>query len=347
MTLEQYNKKYRNRSEYLIKLKKSEADAYNRKFEHVVGNQYLFNGRKWQLIGDTYYQIPRPISFTWFRNLHAGVQVATCALLGAIVVGGAATPLILNYLNGDYIVVDSKEVIFTYSKDDVGNINANIKTIDNTYEIKSIVVKTSDYEFIKDQDYTYNVESGDIFIKNESIKEHQGKIHVVPAVTAVQAESVDCERTLLINYGGSKPASDLHVKYYPENTHDKSINDYDLDENAPFEIVANTNGKYTLKAKDGVSGTAKLTLYTGSDNAKVETFCYVTVLKQDESYTNYLNFTQNADGVNWDVTLKDNISSAPSNLVIPDYNPDDPTNGKVVEIKKIFNIWQDSQILRP
>jgi len=90
-TLEQYNKKYRNGRYKLLKYSKKEVEAFDKEAlkSSINTKNYLLKGRKWVLIGDTYYEIPRPIRFTWARNVNAGVKALTCCLVGGAVIGGA------------------------------------------------------------------------------------------------------------------------------------------------------------------------------------------------------------------------------------------------------------------
>jgi len=94
LTLEEYNKKYRNRNYKLLKHTKKEIEEFDKKNNST--SNLLLRGRKWVLIKDTYYEIPRPIRFTWFRNLNAGVQVATVVVLGGLIATAAVLPPVLH-----------------------------------------------------------------------------------------------------------------------------------------------------------------------------------------------------------------------------------------------------------
>jgi len=101
-TLEQYNKKYRNRRHRLIKYTKKQIEEFDEKYGHyehnkktynLKTNHYLLKNRKWALIGDTYYEIPKPIRFTWFRNLRTCVQIAICTACPIVIASAIVVPI--------------------------------------------------------------------------------------------------------------------------------------------------------------------------------------------------------------------------------------------------------------
>lgn len=95
-SLESYNKKYRNRREKILKYTKKQVEDFDKKYQGKVDKNYLLKGRKWALIGDTYYEIPQAPTLKWYRNLSTGAQVGICALLGGGVATSVAVPLALN-----------------------------------------------------------------------------------------------------------------------------------------------------------------------------------------------------------------------------------------------------------
>jgi len=94
LSLEQYNKKYRNRRYRLVKFTKKEVEDFDKK--HERNDKCVLATRKWALIGDTYYEIPRAPRFTWFRNLNTGVQIATSIVLAGGVASAVTFPLLAN-----------------------------------------------------------------------------------------------------------------------------------------------------------------------------------------------------------------------------------------------------------
>jgi len=108
MSLEQYNKKYHNHRYRLIKFNKKEVEEFDKK--HNRNDKCLLATRKWALIGDAYYEIPRAPRFTWFRNLHVGIQIGTCVLAAGAVAGGAF---------GIYAAVKSNKSTFTGEVDEL------------------------------------------------------------------------------------------------------------------------------------------------------------------------------------------------------------------------------------
>jgi len=180
ITLEQYNKKYRNRRYRLLKLNKNQIEDFDKK--NKINNKYLLKGRKWALIEDNYYEIPKAPRLTWFRNLNGGLQFLSC-LLGAGIIATAATlPFVLNSNKGsivnekqwidafEMVLDDTKErnVTLVYdgkNKSEVtvlgqtmsssANVQATLKINNDTEYAKCHIVTntTEEGEKIKDQDY--------------------------------------------------------------------------------------------------------------------------------------------------------------------------------------------------
>lgn len=98
-TIEEYNKKYLNRKEHLLVIKKSYVEEFDKKHKEGINGvkNYLLVGKKWCLIDEKYHQIPRPISLTWFRNLKKSVQITTCALLGLGAASAIGLPLYFEF----------------------------------------------------------------------------------------------------------------------------------------------------------------------------------------------------------------------------------------------------------
>jgi len=121
-TLEQYNKKYRNRREKILKVSKKEVEEFNKK-NPSMPKDYLLRNKKWTLIGDTYYQIPRCPSFSWFRNLHMAFQIGAYVLL----TGAAVTGVVLAEMQGANHPID----YITYTLD----TDVKLKTLPDKVEI--------------------------------------------------------------------------------------------------------------------------------------------------------------------------------------------------------------------
>jgi len=124
-TLEEYNKKYRNLRHRLLKFTKKEVEAFDKKHN---GTMSLLKGRKWTLIDGTYYQIPKTLSFTWFRNLHAAAQIGTCVLAAGVVATAVTVPLVMMNKGFDgQVTEDEWKTTINYfsSENDARNFTCN------------------------------------------------------------------------------------------------------------------------------------------------------------------------------------------------------------------------------
>jgi len=187
-TLEQYNKKYKNRKHRLVKFTKSQVEEFDRL--HKTNGGYLLKGRKWCLIKDTYYEIPKPIRFTWFRNLNAGVQTAVC-LLGAGVIASAVTvPIVLMNKGGNTPITedivaeqdgDAKELIntVTFKKNSNGDYEGTIKLKEGKEitDIDELNIYVDDVKLTSDQ-YTLDKSTGKVVIKKSAVKTDKPKIKI-------------------------------------------------------------------------------------------------------------------------------------------------------------------------
>jgi len=189
-TLEQYNKKYRNRKHRLLKLTKKEVEDFDKKNStHIKG--YLLKDRKWWLIKDTYYEIPKAPRYTWFRNLNAGIQ-AGCCLLGAGVIATAVTvPLVFMNKGGDTpqpapeeekVEVDSSLSndfkITKVEKDKDGNTVISLENISGEKSPKEVEIYKGEQLLEEDVDYTIKIieTDEDIIINKESMDKYNGGI---------------------------------------------------------------------------------------------------------------------------------------------------------------------------
>ncbi len=114
MTIEQYNKRYRNRKGHLLKFSKKDVSNFGDK--NNVDNKFFLNGRKWALIGDTYCEIPKFPRITWFRNLNACVQASVCLLGAGIVATAVTVPTVLLNKGENVRTIDKNKFIELYNK---------------------------------------------------------------------------------------------------------------------------------------------------------------------------------------------------------------------------------------
>jgi len=180
-TVEEYSKKYRNRKHRLIKYTKKEVEDFDKKYSTDI-KDYLLKDRKWWLIGDTYYEIPKAPRLTWFRNLNAGVQ-ASCCLLAAGVVATAVTVPTVMLLNHKTVVEEHKAVIDVEIKD----VTCTQKTLDNgaleitlkydtvNKEIKSLSVTMGDQILKLNSDYTF---SDDKIVINKDVLDNNKTVEI-------------------------------------------------------------------------------------------------------------------------------------------------------------------------
>jgi len=190
LTLEQYNKKYRNRKHRLLKFSKKEVEDFNKK-NLYLGNNFLLKDRKWALIKDTYYEIPKPIRFTWFRNLNVSCQVATCLLTVGVVAAAITVPVVLlnqNNVSDDAIIDPTKESdaeIKVEKKTNEGTIykvSAKDTSKKKITGIQSVYIGND--ELKKTEEYIVDIkgESAELTIKKVAFDNHKGTVKVNPIV---------------------------------------------------------------------------------------------------------------------------------------------------------------------
>jgi len=205
-TLEEYNKKYRNRRYRLLKITKKEVEDFDKKNPTNIKG-YLLKDRKWWLIGDTYYEIPRPIRYTWFRNLNAACQVGTCVLAAGVVATAITIPTILFNQPGATqieVILDSKsEGVTIKSKefDDKGNAVIKLEAVESsTKEINEVVIKKGEATLKEGSDFTFDDETQTIIIKKEILEKTPGNI----VITAKAETKVERVTVTFDTNGGSK-----------------------------------------------------------------------------------------------------------------------------------------------
>ncbi len=177
-TLEQYNKKYKNRNYRLIRFTKKQVEEFDKL--HNTSNNYLLKDRKWWFIKDTYYEIPKPIRFTWFRNLNVGVQTAVCVLGAGVVATAVTVPLVLMNQNkedtGDKmpdieISESIKSSIEIKDKKFIGdNLEMTLSIKDDKKEFTGEIKVTVGNTILKEKDeYNFNKDNGKLSIKKSII----------------------------------------------------------------------------------------------------------------------------------------------------------------------------------
>jgi len=187
-TLEQYNKKYKNRKHRLVKFTKSQVEEFDRL--HKTSNNYLLKDRKWWFIDGVYYEIPKAPRYTWFRNLNAGIQTGVCVLGAGVVATAVVVPTILLKQN------DKGDVIIEPTKQEEAEIKVESKTADGTIykispkdsskkkvsAIESVYIGNDKLEEVKEYTTEQVDESIKLTIKQVAFDNHKGQVKVNPKV---------------------------------------------------------------------------------------------------------------------------------------------------------------------
>jgi len=121
----------------------------------------------------------------WWGNLGKGARTAICILGGVAVATAITVPTVIAAKSCSSekktIKCDSTEVTFSSSFEADGSLKANIKPSLATKEIEKLEIKIGDYT-LKDSEYTFNKESGDLVISANIVKAHKGNIVIKPTL---------------------------------------------------------------------------------------------------------------------------------------------------------------------
>jgi len=209
-TLEQYNKKYRNRRHRLLKYTKKQVEEFDKQYGHFIYNnktynlensKYLLKDRKWALIGDSYYEIPRPVRYTWFRNLNAGVQAISCLVGAGVVTTAIAVPVVLlNQDNKFNIILDSTDSSLTGGVEKDGSIKVKIiaKDSENKF-VKSVTVLKGTYE-LKNDEYNFDITNGELTISAKVAKKHSGDVVIKTTIDDIKEDHIEVGTKPTVNY---------------------------------------------------------------------------------------------------------------------------------------------------
>jgi len=251
ISLESYNKKYRNRKYRLVKYTKKEVEDFDKKYPSDITNRLLY-GRKWAYINGTYYEIPRPIRFSWFRNLHAGVQVGTCVLAAGIVASAIAVPLVMINANKQELIIDKEvqeyvNIDYKGTTPDGGKIY-ELTPVSADTEITGIEsVYIGEDKLIVDEEYTVTVHNSnavELIIKKVAFEKHKGAIKIKPSVDFPWREKEITHEEFTSIFTNWK-------NYYSNNNYDYSIqsipNIYILTGNSDESTKYATTGVFNRK----------------------------------------------------------------------------------------------------
>jgi len=256
--LEQYNKKYRNRRHRLLKYTKKDVEEFDKKYGHysydgktkaLNFNKFLLKKRKWALIGDTYYEIPKPVRFTWFRNLSAGVQAITCLVGAGVVATAIAVPSVLLNNSAPTITVEGADIDQSASHIELHKDSYIVLKEQGSRSIIDVTeVKVGGNAITKETDWTYNDKKVDI------------KAHAMTSTKIeIKVESkVETAKEKFIRLAGVY-----------ESNFQKSTNVYDEDDVSNVKLT-------------GTSKTVTDVVYTGSGASRE---CY---LETSDSYKIYI-----------------------------------------------------------
>jgi len=281
-TLEQYNKKYKNRNYRLLKYTKKELQDFAKR--NNCEKEYLLKNHTWWFINNTYYEIPKPIRFTWFRNLNAGIQTGVC-LLGAGVVATAITvPLVLMNKKEDTPIVDptkeNEAVISEGTKTDEGMVykvspkDSSKKKISG---IESVYIGNDKLEEVKEYNVKQVEESVELTIKQVAFENHKGTVKVTPKVEDKTPESILVEDIKLSDatmvLEGEGDQDKIIATVLPENATKKDLKWASSD---PSIVEVDDQGKLTVKSIPNPSKTITITV-SATDGSNKKATCEVEV----------------------------------------------------------------------
>jgi len=282
-TLEEYNKKYRNRRYRLLKITKKEVEEFDKKNSTKIKG-YLLSGRKWWLIGDTYYEIPKAPRFTWFRNLNVAVQVG-CCLLGVGVIATAVTvPLVLlNQNNVEEPTITIKDATYDKEKSKI-NLNQDSYIVLKAKEgekivgVKSITVNGKSLK--ENDDYIFDKTTNKITIKAHAMTSLKIEIKVESKVKEYQISldetshtfKVDEEFTLsatITEKNSDEPTLNWEIK--GESLQAVEINIID---NTHCKVIAKQTGNCKVAVSCTGGNTAECNIIVEPAEAKTATVDY-------------------------------------------------------------------------
>jgi len=207
LTFKQYEKKYKNYKKHLYSFTKQEVLDFDRQ-ANTIGEHYVLNKRRWALIGDTYYEIPKPIRPMWFKGLSIAGKLATCIIPVGVVgaLGGAGYGIYYaisqnNKPKSDGVSVeitgDAKDYIepLTFTKNSDGDLVTTIKFKDShtksEIDTKKSTIELDGVVLTLKKDYIIDSKTLDLTIYKSAIKSDNPKIKI----TIVKKEEKGIEVT--------------------------------------------------------------------------------------------------------------------------------------------------------
>jgi len=183
-TLEEYKKKYRNYKYKLLKHTKKEVEDFDKHSSSHKKNILLLD-RKWWLIGDTYYEIPKAPRYTWFRNLSAGLQATICIIGVGVITTSISVPLAV--LNNDEVIIPEKVegANIEFEKKTEEGYVYKIAAKESTKKITNVEsVYIGEDKLVEVEEYTVEIKEDtvELIIKESTFKKHKGSIKVNPKV---------------------------------------------------------------------------------------------------------------------------------------------------------------------
>jgi len=211
-TLEQYNKKYRNRRYKLLQFTKKEVESFDIK-NNSKGCNYILKGRKWALIDDTYYEIPKAPRWIWFRNLNAAVQIGCCLLVAGAIATAITIPVHNTIVEQGYIdnptidpAIKSEAVVTIKEKTEKGVTyqvapkNPSLKTIVKISKVTKgnvELVDKTDYECSKPTSMSNETGTSVLLtIFASTMSKYKGEIVITPTT-----QYVNLNVTTSVTYG--------------------------------------------------------------------------------------------------------------------------------------------------
>lgn len=197
LTLKAYEKKYKNHKKHLLSFSKNEVETLDKQ-AGTIGENYVLKKRRWALIGDTYYELPKPYRKMWFRGLTAAGKMWACIIpigvVGALGGAGYGVYYLLNNggikIKGDfakYVKVDKTE----YDQD--GNYVISFAMSDNKkiYHICSCRIGDTSLSevigssFNPSDNCEFMFKDFKVIISKNTMNAYKGRISIEPEVCNV------------------------------------------------------------------------------------------------------------------------------------------------------------------